>query len=106
MSGVIQYTTENTYDLPQTLPVFMPESYALKLKNFVQSLAQNTANLEAKIVMYLRQHPEMVTYIKAAAIGVVLATIVEDIATLGVGIVDDWASFIIARTMWRLAAAI
>lgn len=105
-SGVILYSTEETYDLPQTLPVFMPETYAQKLKNFVQSLAQNTANLEAKIVMYLRQHPEMVTFIKAAAIGVVIATIVEDIATLGAGIADDWASFVIARTMWRLAAAI
>lgn len=104
--GVIQYSTEETYNLPQTLPVFMPQSYADKLKNFVRSLAQNTSNLEAKVITYLRQNPEMVAYIKGAAIGIVIATIVEDIITLGVGIADDWASFVIARTMWRVAAAI
>lgn len=40
---------------------------------------------------------ELLNYIKAAGIGagagMIIGTIVEDFATLGAGVVDDWTSF-------------
>jgi hypothetical protein len=33
-------------------------------------------------------------------------TIIEDILTGGIGILDDWACFLVSRNMWRLAVAI
>jgi hypothetical protein len=103
--GVIQYQIMDLVNSPQPIPVLMPESLAEKLKNFVRLLATSTGNVETQIVYFLRKNPEIVPYIKGAAIGVVIGTIVEDIATSGVGVADDWASFVLARTMWRLAAA-
>ncbi|MFL5899997.1 MAG: hypothetical protein ACJ75S_02185 [Solirubrobacterales bacterium] len=58
----------------------------------------------------MAQHPEVVGYIKAAMIGaaiaIVVATIIEDIATLGAGILDDPASFAAAWALVRAALEI
>lgn len=102
--GVIQYEVRELTNSPQPIPVLMPQSLLDKLKNFVRLVSTNTANLEEQIVIFLRKNPELIPYLKTAAVGIVIATIVEDIATSGVGIADDWASFTIARTLWRLAS--
>jgi hypothetical protein len=103
--GVIYYKFLAPEESPQALPVMLPQNLADKLKNFVRSLNNNTTNLEVQIVYFLRQNPEIIPYLKAAAVGVVIGTIVEDIASGGVGVLDDPASFLIARTIWRLASA-
>jgi len=43
--------------------------------------------------------------LKAAAYIIIIATIVEDIVTLGVGVADDAASFALAASLLRLAAS-
>jgi hypothetical protein len=46
------------------------------------------------IAEYLKDNPDLVTYLKGAAIGaavaIVVGTIVEDFLTAGAGILDDW----------------
>ncbi len=82
----------------------LPQGLADKLKNFVQQLLENPVNMQVRIITFLRQNPEIVPYLKAAAAGIVIGTIIEDILTGGVGIADDWASFVIARNIYRIAS--
>jgi hypothetical protein len=56
---------------------------------------------------YMNENPDLVNYLKGAAIGaaigIIVGTIIEDFATLGGGIADDLASFTLAYKIVRFA---
>ncbi|MGN6435547.1 MAG: hypothetical protein ACTHMM_03400 [Agriterribacter sp.] len=103
--GVIVYKLVQKGTEPNI--VFVPQNVLDKIKNLVRELKKNTDKIEEKILVYLRNHPEIVEYIKVAAVGaataIIVGTIIEDIVTLGAGIADDWASFMIATKLIRFA---
>ena len=103
--GVIQYKFVPANQQPQ--PVYLPQDMAERIKNWVERTGKNAQNLEREIIVFLRENPDVATFLKAAAYGaaagIVVATIVEDIVTLGAGIADDWASFAIAYRLVRVA---
>jgi hypothetical protein len=108
--GVIGYKYEPKANNPSPLPVVIPSSVLDKLRTLVERLKANVNDANRIIAQYLAEHPELVTYIKSAAIGaavaIVVGTIVEDFATAGVGILDDWASFTPAYRIVRVAWAL
>ncbi len=102
-NGVIVYNSESRNGTPAPSPVVLPQNLADKLKALLQQIAQNPANMQQQILAFLRQNPKIIPYLKGAAAAVVIGTIVEDIVTEGVGITDDWESFLVARTIWRIS---
>lgn len=105
-NGVILYSSKPSNGSPQTVPVVLPQSLADKLKNLLKQIAATPSTMEQQILAFLRANPSIVPYLKGAAAGVIIATIIEDIATEGVGIADDWESFVVARTLWRISNTI
>ncbi len=97
---------KNTNPQPAPIPIVLPENLAIKLKNFAISLINNPQGMEARTMLFLKQNPNMVPYLKAAAAGIVIGTIIEDILTGGGGIADDWACFVAARMIYRVASKI
>jgi hypothetical protein len=76
-------------------------------KTIVDKLKNNMPSFEIIISQFCHDNPELVTYLKSAAItaavAIVVGTIVEDFATAGVGIADDWASFLMAYRIVKFA---
>jgi hypothetical protein len=101
--GVIVYESEPRNGQPQPVPVILPENLAEKLKNLFRQIKANPTTMQQQVVTFVRQNPQIIPYLKSAAAGVIIGTILEDIASEGVGILDDWESFLIARTLWRVA---
>ncbi len=58
------------------------------------------------IAYWLRRNPAIKNYIIAAGVGLIVATIIEDFATLGIGISDDIPSILLAMKLIRLARTI
>jgi hypothetical protein len=88
--GVIVYSfTGGTNPFPNVIP----QNILDKIKDLVSKLRQNASQFKEIISKYLREHPEVVTFIKGTALGtalgIIVASIVEDIITLGAGIADD-----------------
>jgi len=104
--GVIVYESEPRNGQPQPVPVVLPQNLADKLKTLFQRIKANPENREPLVIAFVRQNPKIVPYLKSASAGIIIGTILEDIASDGVGILDDWESFLIARTLWRVANAI
>jgi|GEM_PF-1260903 len=108
--GVLLYRYINKTTSPQPLPVTIPASIMDKLRYLVDRLRNNINDFDRIIAQYMRQNPDLVNYIKSAVIGaavaIVVGTILEDIATLGGGILDDWASFVLAYRIVRFAWAL
>lgn len=108
--GLILYTYVDIQNNPITSPAFLPQNLADKVKNFVRELARNPIDIEEKIIVFLRENRsstsslDLPTILRTTAAVIVIGTIVEDIVTGGVGIADDWASFVIARNMIRIAS--
>lgn len=102
-AGVIVYESLPRNGQPAPVPVVLPENLAHKLKSLFQQIALNPLTMQQQIVMFVRQNPKIIPYLKGAAASVIIGTLLEDIATEGVGIADDWQSFIIARTLWRVS---
>jgi hypothetical protein len=108
LPGVILYEYKPKSTTP--LPVVLPQSITEQLKNLVRKLKDGVADMDRIITKYLEKNPELTTYIKGGAItapvAIIVGTIIEDIATLGGGIADDWASFMLAyrivRVAWKL----
>lgn len=106
--GVVGYkrVPRATNPLPAPLPVSVTD----KLKALVRKLNDKPNEWKNVIAEYLRQNPDLVTYIKGAAytaaVGIIVGTIIEDIVTLGGGIADDWICFLtayrIVRFAWKL----
>jgi hypothetical protein len=105
-AGVIVYSSKERNNIPRPVPVPvpLPENLANRLKKLFQDITQSPATMmEPLILAFLRQNPSIVPYLRGAAIGIVIGTIIEDIATDLIGIADDWESFVIARTLWRMS---
>ena len=95
---------------PIPSPVLVPSSIIDKFKELIERLKQNLQNADKIIAEFLNQHPELLTFIKTVAIGagvaIIIGTILEDIVTGGAGILDDWASFMLAKRIIRFALAL
>ena len=105
-SGVITY--DYTSRSPQTQPIVIPQNIADKLKNFLQNASNNFKNITPEqILAFLKSNPDLVIYIKSAAIGaavsIIVGTIVEDILSAGIGVSDDIPSFLFAYKIVRIA---
>jgi hypothetical protein len=108
--GVIVYTTVDKSTVPQPPPLVVPMSVVDKLKELVRRLKENVSEFERIISEYMSENPDLVNYLKGAAIGaaigIVVGTIIEDFATLGGGILDDLPSFTLAYRIVRFAWAL
>jgi hypothetical protein len=104
--GVVGYGYVTTTN-PIPSPVLVPQSVIDKLKHLIDRLKNNVTDANKIIAEYLHQHPELITYIKSAAIGagvaIIIGTIIEDVLTMGAGILDDVASFALAYKIIRFA---
>lgn len=103
-----QYVTMSTNPLPVT---DSPTSDVKdKLRELVRRLRDNSSLVKNIISEYLRNNPGLVTYLKtaafAAAVTIVVGTIIEDFATMGAGLSNDWSSFLLARSIIRFAQAL
>ena len=105
-NGVIVYSSRSRNGLPQPIPVVLPETLVEKLKNLFRQIKNSPTTMQPQIITFVRQNPKIIPYLKGAAAGVIIGTILEDIATEGTGILDDWQSFLIARTLWRVSNGI
>lgn len=107
--GVIGYSTINTTN-PIPSPILVPSTIADKFKYLVNRLKQNLPNADRIIAEFLNENTNLLNYIKTAAIGagvvIVVATLLEDIITGGIGVSDDWASFVLAYRIIRYGLAL
>jgi hypothetical protein len=104
--GVIGYKTVSRSSATQ--PIVIPQGIAEKLKNFLQQAVRNN-NLTIKTIMqFLTENRDVAFFIKThattAAVTIIVATIIEDILTAGVGIADDVPCFLLAYRLVRIAA--
>ncbi|MEO1259499.1 MAG: DUF4157 domain-containing protein [Bacteroidota bacterium] len=103
--GVIGYWTR--IKVPVTPPVPVLD----KVKEFIEDVVESGEDAYEAARRFLQENPEVVDYIEtiaasaliAAAVVIVVATIIEDIVTLGAGIADDPASFAAAYALVRVA---
>ena len=104
--GVIVYSTVVTSN-PVPAPVVVPVDAIVKLRHLIDRLKRNFTQAANIIAEFLSANSELVTYIKSAAVGVGIAilvgTILEDIITVGAGLVDDWPCFVLAYRIIRFA---
>jgi hypothetical protein len=95
---------------PEPVPLPAPREVLEQIRRFVREVVKSGEDATEAARRWVAQHPEVVGYVKAAmigaAIGIVVATIIEDIATLGAGILDDPASFAAAWALVRAAIEI
>lgn len=104
--GVIGYRNVSS-TIPVPAPILIPSSILNKFKHLIDRLKLNFQDADRIIAEYLKQNPELLTYIKNAAIGagiaIIVGTIIEDVITVGAGIADDWACFVLAYRIIRFA---
>jgi len=107
-AGLIVYGYESRINQP--VPIVIPQSVLDKLKNLLTKLKDKVNDYETVIAAFLRDNPELLTYLQTAAYTaaatIIIGTIVEDFLTGGAGIADDWASFLLARRIIQFAAAL
>ncbi len=107
--GVIGYEY-NTLTNPIPAPVTVPVTVIDKFRHLIDRLRGNLSQADKIIAEYMQQNPDLVNYIKSAAVGagvaVVVGTILEDFLTLGGGIADDLPCFILAYRIVRFAWAL
>ena len=113
--GVITYYRRQRRRQPQPdpVPVNIPErerepaidrrTALQRIAEFVEQVIQSGENAEQAARRFLAEHPEIKYYLIGAAVIVVVGTIIEDIITLGGGILDDPASFAVAWALVRVA---
>jgi hypothetical protein len=89
------------------LPLVIPQDALKQIRDLVRQLKNAGNRAKEVITKFLKDHPELVTFIKTtaitAAITIIVGTIIEDIYTVGVGIADDAASFALAWKIIRFA---
>ena len=103
-NGLITYQEVSATEVP--LPVAVPQAVSQKLRDFIRSLLLSPDMVEEQIAMWLRQNPEVKNYVIAAGVGLIITTILQDLATFGVGVVDDIPTIMLAMRLIRLARAI
>ena len=111
-SGVITYNYVNLSMPPVAIPFEIPQGVLDKMKHLVERL-RNNYNTANKIISEYLKAPEnaiLLNFIKTKAIeagvAIIVATILEDIVTLGAGIADDWVSFVLAYKIVRFGLII
>lgn len=107
---VYQFVPKNTSPVPIVMPV-ISQSVIHKIKNLLEKLRNFPAlATNYEIALFLKQNQDVAQVIINAAlttgIAILVATIIEDIVTLGVGIADDVASFILAHRLITIATLI
>ena len=107
-NGVVLYEYKNRITSP--LPITLPQTHLEKIKNLINKLRDKVTDYD-KIILEFLENPanrEILSYLKTAAYGtataIVVGTIIEDILTGGLGILDDWASFTLAYRIVRIAS--
>ena len=73
------------------------------ITDFIRELVRTGESAATAIPEFLRTHPEARDWLIAAGVTIIVATILEDLATLGVGLVDDPATLSIALALIRAA---
>jgi hypothetical protein len=109
--GVITYYTRQRQRQPQPVPV--PErkrepvtdrqTALQQIAKFVKQVIQSGENAEQAAQRFLAEHPEIKYYLIGAAVIIAVGTILEDIITLGGGILDDPASFAVVWALVKVA---
>lgn len=102
-SGVVVYYKRQRRRVPVPVPVPVPKPAMDQIRDFLRRVVQSGQNAEEAARAFLREHPELVYVIAGFAIGIFVATIVEDILTLGAGILDDVPTMAAAAALWRVA---
>lgn len=90
---------------PQPLPQPIPVPVMQQIEEFIHEVVETGVNAEQAANRFLRDHPELVYVVAGLSIGIFLATIAEDILTLGAGIADDPATMGAAWALWQAARA-
>lgn len=70
---------------------------------FIEGIIHAGGNVEESIRRFLTENPQLIDFIIWAGIGGIVATILEDIATAGIGIADDPLIISICVQMIRIA---
>ena len=103
---------QRTVPIPVPVPVPVPQvspqeqSKWQRIKNFVQQLIDSGGEIETVIRQFLLNNPDLINFIIYAGIGLIVATIAEDIITAGIGIIDDFIMIPIATAMIRIAMSL
>lgn len=106
-NGVINYDLIQRITFPN--PIIIPQTIVDKIKNLLQRLHQYPGNIEYEIAIFLKDpnNADVLQAIQGALVGsaiaIVVGTIIEDVITAGVGIADDWACFMLAYKLVRVA---
>ena len=107
--GVISWYTKTRKNNPslKTTPIFVPTGVFNKLKQLMQLCIEQPKQIEQLVTTFLQQNPEVVYYVQAlaltAAVTIVIGTLVEDVLTGFVGVLDDLVCFEAAYTLYRVA---
>jgi hypothetical protein len=113
--GVILYDVRKKKPQPKRVPVWVPEAerepVLRKMERFIRRVVASGENAYESAKQFLENNPDVVRYISnivggaliVAAIAIIVATILEDIGSLGAGILDDPASFAAAFGLVRAA---
>jgi plasmid stabilization system protein ParE len=90
-----------------TPPVLIPVPVAMspleEIADFIRRVVASGEDAERAAQRFLQEHPEVRYLLVGAAVVIVIATIAEDIITLGAGLLDDPASLAVAWTLVRVA---
>ncbi len=104
--GVIVYTTISPQNNPGPSIVPLPQNVLERIRQLINYIVKTGADIKVSVQAFLRQNPWIIPVLKQTAAIIIIGTIIEDFATFGLGIADDWASFIIARALWRATTKI
>jgi hypothetical protein len=101
---------ENKKKAPETKrvedPGLQPAPSPLRqITDFVLNVIETGADVEEAAMAFLRANPHLIDYLIGAAVTAIVATIIEDILTLGAGIADDPLIIGICVQLIRLARA-
>ncbi len=91
--------------VPETVPEPAPNRRDMlrEIREFIRQVVESGVNAEEAARRFLAENPEVRYLLIGAAIAIVIATLAEDIATLGAGILDDPASLAVAYALVRVA---
>jgi len=99
--------TPDPQPVPELTPVILQE-----ILEFIHWVVETEADVETTVREFLQKHPEIVDVIYYAAAAIFIANIIEDIVSLGVGLLDEplvisvcWEMISVANAM-RAAALV
>jgi hypothetical protein len=102
--GVPEAETEDERrrrDQPQPVPIPVPVPVRQMIVDFIRRTVQAGIDADRAVGDFLQQHPELAYAIAAAGAALFIATIAEDIATFGAGLLDDPATMALAWALFR-----